>query len=110
MKVILDMATTLNSIIARKNFDEDFLSEYNWEVFCKIANKIGCFIIGRKTYEIITTYEDYTLDKIKNVRKIVISKNKSLKGEKDFFFVKSPREAINKAKTLGFKEVLLAGG
>ena len=110
MKVILDMAMTVNGIIARKNFNEDFLSEYNWEVFCKIANGIGCIVIGRRTHDIITTYENYTLDKIKNVKKIVISKNKSLKGTKDFFFVNSPKEAINKAKTFGFKEVLLAGG
>lgn len=103
------MAMTLNGIIARKDFTEDFLSDYNWEVFCKISNKIGCFIIGRKTYEIITTYEDYTLDKIKKVKKIVVS-NKSLKDTKDFFFVNSPKEAINKAKMLGFNEVLLAGG
>nr|MBI4156457.1 dihydrofolate reductase family protein [Candidatus Woesearchaeota archaeon] len=104
------MAMTINGIIARKNFTEDFLSDYNLEVFCKISNEIGCSIIGRKTYDIITTYEDYTLDKIKKVKKIVISSNKLLKNTKDFFFVNSPKEAINKAKMLGFNEVLLAGG
>jgi len=109
MKIILDMATTLNGVIARKDFTEDFLSNYNWEVFCKISNKIGCFIIGRKTYDIITT-EDYDLDKIKKVKKIVISSNKSFKNTKEFFFVNSPKEAVNKAEMLGFSEVLLAGG
>ncbi|MBI2667264.1 dihydrofolate reductase family protein [Candidatus Woesearchaeota archaeon] len=109
MKVILDMAMTVNGIIARKNFNEDFLSEYNWEVFCDISNKVGCIIIGRKTYGVLTTSEDWNLEDIKNVKKIVVSK-KSFKDVDKFFFVKSPKEAINKAESLGFKEVLLAGG
>ena len=110
MKVILDMAMSVNGIIARKNFTEDFLAEYNWEVFCKFANKVGCLIFGRKTYEIIKDPKEYDISPIKNVYKIIVSKNKNLKSKNKFFFVKSPKEALSIAKTLGFKEVLLAGG
>lgn len=110
MKVILDMAMSVNGVIARKDFTEDFLSEYNWKVFCKFANKIGCLIFGRKTYEMITNPKEYDISPIKNVYKIIVSKNKSLNNKNKFFFVKSPKEALIMAKELGFKEVLLAGG
>ena len=110
MKVILYMAMSLNGMIARENYEEDFISDYDWDVFCKLANKIGCFIIGRKTYEIITTSKDYNLDEVKNASKIIISKNKSFKNQNKFIFVKSPKEALEIVKTLGFKTVLLAGG
>ena len=53
MKVILDMAITVNGIIARRDFTEDFFPEYNWNIFCNIANKIGCLIFGGTTYELI---------------------------------------------------------
>ena len=51
MKVILYIAQTINGVIARENYDEDFLSDINWKVFVKLTEKIGCFIVGRKTYE-----------------------------------------------------------
>ncbi|AJF62770.1 MAG: Bifunctional deaminase-reductase protein [archaeon GW2011_AR20] len=110
MKVILDMAMSINGIIARKNFTEDFLSEGNWEVFCKFANQVGCLIFGRKTYEMLTNPKEYDILPIKNVYKIIVSKNKSLRNKNKFFFVRSPKEALRMAKKLGFKEVLLAGG
>lgn len=100
---------SVNGIIARENYKEDFLSDYDWDVFCKMANKIGCFIVGRKTYDRITKFKDYNLSKIKRVKIIVISK-KSFKDFKNFYFVKSAKEAVSKAKKLGFKLVLLGGG
>lgn len=100
---------SVNGMIARENYREDFISDYDWKTFCKIANKVKCFIIGRKTYKIITTSKDYNLNKIKKVKIIIVSKKPS-KDFKNFYFVKSPKEAINKTRRLGFKQVLLAGG
>ena len=108
MKITLFMAMSLNGIIARDNYKEDFLSDYDWNVFCKEANEIGCFVMGRKTYEIITKSKDYNLNKIKNVVKIIVSRNESHKNK--FYFAKSPKESINLAKKFGFKNILLAGG
>jgi dihydrofolate reductase len=54
MKVILTMAVSANGIIATKDGSEDFLSHDNWIQFVKLANKIGCFIWGRKTYEAVS--------------------------------------------------------
>ena len=61
MKFILCMAQTVNGMVARDNYDEDFLSYVNWEVFVKLAEEIGCFIIGKKTYDVYQAKnsEDY---------------------------------------------------
>ncbi len=107
MKVILDMVTTLNGVIARKDYTEDFFHKDNWKIFCNISNKIGCLIFGRITYELIKDYRPKDLEK---VMKIVVSKHKNFKNQNKFIFVKSPKEALSIAKTLGFKQILLAGG
>ena len=44
------MAQTINGFIARENGDEDFLSSLNWKTFVELAEDIGCFVIGRKTF------------------------------------------------------------
>ena len=109
MKVILYMTQTINGIIARNNYDEDFLSHENWKVFLSLAKERGCFIVGRKTYEEVKKRKDYNFDKIK-ATKIIISSNPDFKLDAKYTLATSPRDALQKASKLGFKKILLTGG
>lgn len=109
MKVILYMAQTINGIIARENYDEDFLSHQNWTVFVKLAENVGCFIVGRKTYEEVMKWEKYNFDKVK-ATKIIVSSRKKSKIKNSYIYANSPKDALDKAFELGYRKVLLAGG
>ncbi|MBI2043004.1 dihydrofolate reductase family protein [Candidatus Pacearchaeota archaeon] len=100
MKVILFMAQSLNGFIADENGNEDFLSDENWYTFKRLAEKIGCFIIGRKTYDVVSKWENYSFEDI-DAKMIIVSKSRE---------VQSPKEAIETVKRLGFDKVLLTGG
>ena len=104
------MAMSLNGMIASKNGDEDFLSDANWESFRKLAEKHGCFIIGRKTYEAVQKWSDYNFDDIDAKLKIVVSGDKNLKLEPPFLLATSPDDAVKKAETMNFENVILTGG
>ena len=111
MKVTLFMAFSTNGYIARENGEEDFLSHENWRQFAGLAKKIGCFVVGRKTYEVVRklyppSYNFNTID----ATRIVISKRPINKPVKGYVFVNSPSAAIRKARELGFDRILLAGG
>jgi dihydrofolate reductase len=103
------MAQTLNGIVARENYGEDFLSDENWKVFLSLAKETGCFVVGRNTYQIIKKWKDYNFDTIK-ATKIVISKNPDFNIDKGYILANSPKNALEKASKLGFKRVLLIGG
>jgi len=109
VKVILYMAQSVNGLIARKNHDEDFLSHENWKCFQGLAEKYGCFVIGRKTFDIVSNWKEYTFDDINAVR-IVVSKQKHLDLPKRYICAKSPKDALNVAKSSGFKKIILTGG
>jgi len=109
MKVTLYMAMSANNMIARENGDEDFLSHENWITFTNLAESFGCFIIGRKTYDVVKKWEDYNFDDIKS-KKIIVTKNTKFKAPKGYTSVKSPADGIEKAGQFGFKNVLLTGG
>lgn len=104
------MAMTVNGIIAGEQNEEDFLSDDHWTVFCELARKIGCLVIGRKTYDVVRTWKDYNFEDLRNVVKIVVSRNTAQKLGKEYILAQSPRDALGKAESLGFEEVLLAGG
>ena len=105
------MAQTINGVIARENYYEDFLSHVNWEVFVKLAEEIGCFIMGRKTYDIYQTKksEDYSFDNV-TAKRIIVSRDKKSKLATGYISVSSPKDALNKASELVFTKVLLTGG
>lgn len=109
MKVILFMAQTLNGKIARDNYDEDFISDDNWEAFVKLAEKIGCFVVGRKTYENVEKWKYFNFDNIK-ANKIIVSKNLDFKLNKDWTLANSPKDCLKKAISMRFNKILLSGG
>jgi|SRR3989344_421407 len=109
MKVILTMAISANGIIATKEGSEDFLSHDNWIQFVNLANKIGCFIYGRKTYEAVIKWEGNYLRELSKVRKVIISRS-PIKLQEGFTIANSPEEALKELEAEGFDEVIVAGG
>jgi dihydrofolate reductase len=110
MKVVLFMAMSLNGMIADKDGNEDFLSHANWKSFGKIAKEHGCIIIGRKAYEIVQQWTDYTYSDIDAKLKIVVSSDDNLKLDPAFVLASSPVDAIAKAEAANFESALLVGG
>lgn len=109
MKVILYMAMSLNGYIAKENGSEDFISHANWEKFCSLAQEHGNFIVGRKTYEIVKSWnEDFGFDDLKGIKKVIISRDLNYKLDEGYILATSPKEAL--AKLQGFESVLVTGG
>jgi dihydrofolate reductase len=110
MKVTLFMAISLNGIIARENNEEDFLSNENWQTLVKLTHETECVIWGRKTHDVVKTWGKEYWDQIKKVRKIIVSSEKNLELEETCTQTSSPREALEKLSSKGFKSVILSGG
>lgn len=110
MKVTLWMAVSLNGIIAGEDGNEDFLSHDNWIEFSRAANKVGCIIWGRKTYESVVTWDKSYLDDLSNVKKIIVSHDSTLKLKEGFTLANSPKEALEILSKSGFNEAILTGG
>jgi len=96
-------------MIAKTDFSENFLSEESWKIWKSLAEKIGCFIVGRKTYELVGRWEGENFNNVR-AKKIIISKNKNLKLNPDFILADSPKEALKIASKMGFRTVLVSGG
>lgn len=102
---------SLDGFIADKDGSEDFLAETHWVEFTRLAEKIGCFIVSRKAYEVVDEWKDEkcSFDKI-NAKKIIVSKNIELKLKEGYMLASSPQVAFDLAEENGCQEVLIAGG
>lgn len=103
------MAISANGIIATTTGSEDFLSHDNWIQFVKLANKVGCFIWGRKTYDAVINWEGDYLNDLKDVKKIIVS-HSPIELKKGFTLADSPEQALSLLQEGGFKEAIITGG
>ncbi len=111
MKVTLYMAMSVNGIIARKNSEEDFLSDKNWLKFITLAQEHGSFIFGSKTYEAVRSWgPEYSLDGLTDVEKMVISRDTNYALDAGYTLASSPKDALEKLSHKGLEKTLLAGG
>ncbi|MGE4352293.1 MAG: dihydrofolate reductase family protein [Bdellovibrionales bacterium] len=110
MKVLLFMAMSLNGLIADEQGKEDFLSNVNWACFCELAQEKGGFVIGRKTYEIVSHfYEGFGFDDLSGV-KIIVSSDSKYAAPEGYLHAMSPQDAIKLAEDHGLASLLLTGG
>lgn len=110
MKVILFMAISLNGIVARENNEEDFLSNDNWGTFVELAYKTGCIIWGRKTCEVVQSWDKKYSESLSDVKKVVVTTDKDILLDEGYIKADSPRSAIDILTKRGFSEVILSGG
>jgi dihydrofolate reductase len=105
------MATSVNGIIAREDGQEDFLSDYGWQHFVKLSKQYGNFIVGHSTYEITKKYYvGHGLDDLKDIKKIVLSRQKDLNLGPEYIVALSPTEALKILEDSGIETALVAGG
>ncbi|MBI2004366.1 dihydrofolate reductase family protein [Candidatus Pacearchaeota archaeon] len=107
MKIILFNASSIDGIIARKNGNEDFLSDENWNEFCKLVINKKCLILSRRAYE---TTKNYNISLFDKVTKIVVSKKQKIKLAKGWIYASSPKNAIEIAKSKRYKETIFTAG
>ncbi len=98
MKIISFNAISLNGKVAGKNGNENFISDENWNEFCKLVNSCGFLIYGKRTYESVKSWGPKYINKIKSKIAIVSINGLSIK------------DAIVKAKQEKFKKIVICGG
>jgi dihydrofolate reductase len=104
------MAASLNGIIATPAQLEDFLSNANWQELLKLAKDCGCLIWGRKTYALVSKWDERHLAPLKEITKIVVSRDSGLQLLPGYLQADSPEAALTKLASLGFSRAVLSGG
>lgn len=115
MKTYVYIATSLDGFIARKDGDIDWLSKYEDPViedygFNEFINKIDAFLIGRKTFDKVLSFDKWSYTKkvyvLTSTGKQVPEK---LKGKVEFIS-STPGNLLNQFRLEGYSGVYIDGG
>jgi dihydrofolate reductase len=108
MKVILYMTTTLNGFIAKHDDSAPFITPEESAGYVSAVCKAGALIIGRRTYEILSTQPEFQEFLKAGVKIVAVSQSEVALKDPGHAVAHSPHEALDLVKD--FAEVVLAGG
>lgn len=108
MKVILYMAITANGFIAKHDDSAGFLTKEESASYVSMVLSAGSLIIGRRTYEILSTQPEFQAFLKARVRIIAVSHSDFKVIDSNHAVAHSPQEALKLIE--GSKEVVIAGG
>ena len=74
-KITVEMACSINGLIATEDGNEDFLSNRGWEIMLEFLKEYDVLIWGRKTLDNIVSWGNEYLNDLKHINLIILSKD-----------------------------------
>lgn len=121
--ITIEMACSINGLIADENGNEDFLSERGWEIMLEFLKDYDVLIWGRKTWDNILSWGEEYLKDLENINIIVLTneKNKENQIKKDqeiskkiklpnVIYCSSIDECLNECNSLKYEKLFVSGG
>jgi len=110
MKITIEMACSINGLIARENGDEDFLSGRNYEIMLDFLKEYDCLVWGNTTFKNVISWGKNYLNDLNDITVIIFSKTKQSSKFKNVFFVSSLKEFFQVCHEKNINNIFISGG
>ena len=109
--ITIEIACSINGLIATEGGNEDFLSYRGWKIMLEFLKDYDVLILNRKTWDSIVLYRDEYLKDLENINIIVLS-HKTDKTSKfsNVTYCNSVEDCLEVCKKLGYEKLLVSGG
>ncbi len=110
MEVTIEMAASINGLIATEEGSEDFLSDRNYQIMLDFLKEQDCLVYGNTTFKnVIFWGEDY-INALKDITVIIFSKTKQTSNYKNVIYVDSIEEFKKVCKEKHLNKIFVSGG
>ena len=109
MYITIEMACSINGLIADKDGNEDFLSNRNYQIMLELLKDYDCLVWGNTTFENVKSWGKKYIDDLKFTKLIIFSKTKH-KDYENVFYVNSIEEFTKVCKQNNIEKVFISGG
>lgn len=110
MQVTVEMASSINGLIAYENGSEDFLLERNYQIMLDFLKSYDCLVWGNITFKNVMSWgEDYIND-LKDVTVIVFSKSDIKYSFENVYVVNSMEDFYKLCEEKNINKVFVSGG
>ncbi len=110
MKITIEMACSINGLIAKKDGSEEFLSDYNYEIMLNFLKDYDCLVWGNTTFKNVVSWGESYINDLKNIKIIVFSKENQKTEFDNVIYCNSLKQFKEICKELQFKNIFVSGG
>lgn len=110
-EIVVEMASSINGVIATVEGNEDFLSYRGWEIMLEFLKEYDCLVWGRKTFESVASWGEEYVNDLKDINIIVMSSNYVNDTElKNVYVCKSVDDCLTLCEKMNFNKIFISGG
>lgn len=109
-KITVEMACSINGLIATEDGNEDFLSERGWEIMLEFLKEYDVLVWGRKTWDNIVSWGKEYLKALENINIIVLSTSNQEKNFPNITYSNSIDNCLEICQNLGYEKIFISGG
>lgn len=110
MQITIEMACSINGIIADKNGNEEFLSNRNYQIILDFLKNYDCLVWGNTTFKnVISWGEDYIND-LKETTIIIFSKEQKISEYDNVIYCNSLEIFKTICKERNINKIFVSGG
>lgn len=110
-KITIEMACSINGLIATEDGNEDFLAYRGWEIMLEFLKEYDVLIWGRKTWENILSWGDDYLNDLKDINIIILSeKSKQQNKFQNVVYCNSIEDCLKLCEKLKYEKLFISGG
>lgn len=109
-KITIEMACSINGIIATEDGNEDFLLYRGWEIMIEFLKEYDVLIWGRKTWENITSWGDEYINDLKNTNIIILSSCTKNEQKENLKYCSSIEECLELCEKQNYEKIFVSGG
>lgn len=109
-RITIEMACSINGLIATEDGNEDFLSYRGWEIMLEFLREYDVLIWGRKTWDNIVSWGEEYINDLKSINIIILSHEKYKNNFDNVKFSSSIEECLELCEKLNYKKILISGG
>ncbi len=110
MKITVEMACSINGLIATKDGNEDFLSNRNYQIMLEFLKEYDCLVWGNTTFKNVISWGDNYINDLKDVMVIIFSKEEQKSNYENVIYCNSMENFLEICKEKNIKNVFVSGG
>lgn len=110
MYITIEMACSINGIIATKDGNEDFLSDRNYKIMLNFLKSYDCLVWGNTTFKNVVSWGENYIKDLKEIKIIVFSKKEIKSKYSNVEYCNSLKEFKKICKRDNLINIFVSGG
>jgi dihydrofolate reductase len=110
MFITVEMACSVNGLIATEDGNEDFLSNRNYQIMLDFLKDYDCLVWGNTTFKNVVSWGDNYINDLKEISVIVFSKEENQSIYNNVIYCNSLEHFRDICKEKELKKIFVSGG